>query len=221
MHSRWCSRWLRGSSGRASHHSWCRRPWCGCNARRWCRCPWRRGAPGGRSWRGSQRRRSGQSPRTPLRLQLSDAASSIAPTQSWALLSRHRDAQGAYGSAQSRDPGAQEQDPYQQRIKELRSLVHEVYRQASEAGQEACCQRAPIPAGGEADHQDHSHAHGNGRLALNGFWARFGRSPEGQSVKSQSGRQDSNLRPSAPKAPALPSCATPRFRQLNPSAPTS
>ncbi len=26
----------------------------------------------------------------------------------------------------------------------------------------------------------------------------------------QSGRQDSNLRPSAPKAPALPSCATPR-----------
>ena len=25
-----------------------------------------------------------------------------------------------------------------------------------------------------------------------------------------SGRQDSNLRPSAPKAPALPSCATPR-----------
>ena len=106
LHSRWCSRWLRGSSGRASHHSWCRRPWCGCNARRWCRCPWRRGATGGRSWRGSQRRRSGQSPRTPLRLQLSDAASSIAPTQSWALLSRHRDAQGAYGSAQSRHPGA-------------------------------------------------------------------------------------------------------------------
>ena len=79
LHSRWCSRWLRGSSGRASHHSWCRRPWCGCNARRWCRCPWRRGATGGRSWRGSQRRRSGQSPRTPLRIQLSDAASSIAP----------------------------------------------------------------------------------------------------------------------------------------------
>ena len=26
----------------------------------------------------------------------------------------------------------------------------------------------------------------------------------------ESGRQDSNLRPSAPKAPALPSCATPR-----------
>ena len=29
-------------------------------------------------------------------------------------------------------------------------------------------------------------------------------------LRSQSGRQDSNLRPSAPKAPALPSCATPR-----------
>jgi hypothetical protein len=27
---------------------------------------------------------------------------------------------------------------------------------------------------------------------------------------TESGRQDSNLRPSAPKAPALPSCATPR-----------
>ena len=66
-----------------------------------------------------------------------------------------------------------EQDSYQQRIKELRSLVHEVYRQASEAGQEACCQRAPIPAGGEADHQDLSHGHGNGRLALNGFCVRF------------------------------------------------
>ena len=38
----------------------------------------------------------------------------------------------------------------------------------------------------------------------------LGTSLEGQSVKSQSGRQDSNLRPSAPKAPALPSCATPR-----------
>jgi hypothetical protein len=35
-----------------------------------------------------------------------------------------------------------------------------------------------------------------------------------QSLKSQSGRQDSNLRPSAPKAPALPSCATPRLWQL-------
>ena len=31
-----------------------------------------------------------------------------------------------------------------------------------------------------------------------------------QSLRIQSGRQDSNLRPSAPKAPALPSCATPR-----------
>ncbi len=38
----------------------------------------------------------------------------------------------------------------------------------------------------------------------------FDRKPVGQSLKSQSGRQDSNLRPSAPKAPALPSCATPR-----------
>lgn len=28
---------------------------------------------------------------------------------------------------------------------------------------------------------------------------------------TESGRQDSNLRPSAPKAPALPSCATPRW----------
>jgi hypothetical protein len=31
-------------------------------------------------------------------------------------------------------------------------------------------------------------------------------------VSLESGRQDSNLRPSAPKAPALPSCATPRHR---------
>ncbi len=38
----------------------------------------------------------------------------------------------------------------------------------------------------------------------------------GPSLKSQSGRQDSNLRPSAPKAPALPSCATPR--RANPTA---
>jgi hypothetical protein len=29
----------------------------------------------------------------------------------------------------------------------------------------------------------------------------------------KSGRQDSNLRPSAPKAPALPSCATPRMQR--------
>ena len=42
------------------------------------------------------------------------------------------------------------------------------------------------------------------------IWARLGHAPWGQSLKSQSGRQDSNLRPSAPKAPALPSCATPR-----------
>ena len=34
----------------------------------------------------------------------------------------------------------------------------------------------------------------------------------GRSSRIQSGRQDSNLRPSAPKAPALPSCATPRIR---------
>ena len=40
--------------------------------------------------------------------------------------------------------------------------------------------------------------------------------PQGQSLKSQSGRQDSNLRPSAPKAPALPSCATPRLYHLSP-----
>ena len=37
-------------------------------------------------------------------------------------------------------------------------------------------------------------------LAKGPIWARFGRALEGQSVKSQSGRQDSNLRPSAPKA---------------------
>ena len=137
LHSRWCSRWLRGSSGRASHHSWCRGPWCGCNARRWCRCPWRRGAAGGRSWRGSQRRRSGQSPRTPLRLQLSDAASSIAPTQSWALLSRHRDAQGAYGSAQSSHPVGHGSGPLPTADRGELSPLQEVYRQASEAGPDA------------------------------------------------------------------------------------
>ena len=38
----------------------------------------------------------------------------------------------------------------------------------------------------------------------------MGTNQSGQSLRSQSGRQDSNLRPSAPKAPALPSCATPR-----------
>ena len=76
MHSRWRSRWLRGSSGRAGHHSWGRRPWRGCNAWRWCRCPWCRGGARCRPWRGSQCRRSGQSPRTPLRLLLSAAASS-------------------------------------------------------------------------------------------------------------------------------------------------
>jgi hypothetical protein len=38
-----------------------------------------------------------------------------------------------------------------------------------------------------------------------------------ETLKSQSGRQDSNLRPSAPKAPALPSCATPRFLGAYPS----
>ena len=37
-------------------------------------------------------------------------------------------------------------------------------------------------------------------LAKGPIWARFGRAFGGQSVKSQSGRQDSNLRPSAPKA---------------------
>ena len=31
----------------------------------------------------------------------------------------------------------------------------------------------------------------------------------------ESGRQDSNLRPSAPKAPALPSCATPRLLDIS------
>ncbi len=35
-----------------------------------------------------------------------------------------------------------------------------------------------------------------------------------QSIGEQSGRQDSNLRPSAPKAPALPSCATPRYPSI-------
>ena len=33
-------------------------------------------------------------------------------------------------------------------------------------------------------------------------------------LRNQSGRQDSNLRPSAPKAPALPSCATPRYLHI-------
>ena len=33
----------------------------------------------------------------------------------------------------------------------------------------------------------------------------------GTVAMTRSGRQDSNLRPSAPKAPALPSCATPRY----------
>ncbi|MCT0217340.1 hypothetical protein KQ298_13555, partial [Synechococcus sp. CS-1330] len=40
-------------------------------------------------------------------------------------------------------------------------------------------------------------------LAKGPLWARFGRALEGHSVKSQSGRQDSNLRPSAPKANTL------------------
>ena len=40
-------------------------------------------------------------------------------------------------------------------------------------------------------------------------------SPFRQPSKSQSGRQDSNLRPSAPKAPALPSCATPRLLECS------
>ena len=43
---------------------------------------------------------------------------------------------------------------------------------------------------------------------------KLGTYPLSQSAKSQSGRQDSNLRPSAPKAPALPSCATPRTQTL-------
>ena len=47
------------------------------------------------------------------------------------------------------------------------------------------------------------------------FWADFGRKAIGQSLRTQSGRQDSNLRPSAPKAPALPSCATPRRIHLS------
>ncbi len=52
-------------------------------------------------------------------------------------------------------------------------------------------------------------------------YARAGISPQisplslCQSLKSQSGRQDSNLRPSAPKAPALPSCATPRLLECS------
>ena len=46
------------------------------------------------------------------------------------------------------------------------------------------------------------------------FCARFVLRAGGQSLKSQSGRQDSNLRPSAPKAPALPSCATPRWWEI-------
>ena len=44
--------------------------------------------------------------------------------------------------------------------------------------------------------------------AVTRFFTRLGLM---QSLRSQSGRQDSNLRPSAPKAPALPSCATPRM----------
>ena len=40
-------------------------------------------------------------------------------------------------SAQSGTLSAMEQDPYQQRIEELRSQLHEVYHQESEAGPEA------------------------------------------------------------------------------------
>ena len=36
-----------------------------------------------------------------------------------------------------------EQDPYQQRIEELRSQLHEVYSQASEAGPEALLPESP------------------------------------------------------------------------------
>ena len=39
---------------------------------------------------------------------------------------------------------AMEQDPYQQRIEELRSQLHEVYRQASEAGPEALQPESPF-----------------------------------------------------------------------------
>ena len=44
------------------------------------------------------------------------------------------------------------------------------------------------------------------------YLGRGTRSPERLRYRAfkKSGRQDSNLRPSAPKAPALPSCATPR-----------
>ena len=46
-------------------------------------------------------------------------------------------------------------------------------------------------------------------LALLGEKEGLPESP-GTLAVTESGRQDSNLRPSAPKAPALPSCATPR-----------
>ena len=52
--------------------------------------------------------------------------------------------------------------------------------------------------------------HGHAGPCEPGFERILSGSPWGQSLRSQSGRQDSNLRPSAPKAPALPSCATPR-----------
>jgi len=41
---------------------------------------------------------------------------------------------------------------------------------------------------------------GPGQGSRDPVWARFGRALEGQSLRIQSGRQDSNLRPSAPKA---------------------
>ena len=39
---------------------------------------------------------------------------------------------------------AMEQEPYQPRIEELRSQLHEVYRQASEAGPEALQPESPF-----------------------------------------------------------------------------
>jgi hypothetical protein len=48
---------------------------------------------------------------------------------------------------EGRSPGnlsSMDQQPYQQRIEELRSQLHEVYRQASEAGPEALQPESPF-----------------------------------------------------------------------------
>src|SRR5579875_459164 len=73
---------------------------------------------------------------------------------------------------------------------------------------------APAPARSEGIASDESHHRGTMTTARNVKW-----SPPKREDLLESGRGDSNPRPRAPKARALPGCATPRLLRYLPAAP--